>query len=231
MNLTLIHAERCTRHETSYRQHVAGRSTPCGTFLALGIDARRRRITLGVMPDVIEPATKRPVPERLKPFAFTAESAALAGKLSGEARRRRKRPKPLPPPDTPPSSQDERLGLIAEQIARTRDALNGNRLQPHHRAALLRALCDLLDQQRIARGEPLPGSLKPSARRPQAGGTAPAVILDQVQPPVVPLKPCAESGVRGPATESKPESYPSLEGGNSTDKPAEPAPLVPRDPQ
>ena len=120
------------------------------------------------MPEVLEqpPAItaqpRRAVPRGLTPFDHAR--AVLAGQKSGSVRRQRAALK-APPPDKARSSngleRSERLGLLDEQITRTRDALN-RKLAPQHRAALLRALCDLLDQQRIARGEPLPGSLKPS---------------------------------------------------------------------
>ena len=75
----------------------------------------------------------------------------------------------LPPPkpdqtqaSTPP---DERLELLTEQIKLTRKALNASDLEPKDRAQLVRALCGLLDQQRIAKGEPLPGSKRPAPER------------------------------------------------------------------
>jgi hypothetical protein len=40
--------------------------------------------------------------------------------------------------------------------------LNTGKLEPKDRAQLVRALCGLLDQQRIAKGEPLPGSRRPA---------------------------------------------------------------------
>ena len=40
-------------------------------------------------------------------------------------------------------------------------------LEPKDRAQLIRGLCGLLDQLRIARGEPLPGSRKPAPETTQ----------------------------------------------------------------
>lgn len=107
------------------------------------------------MPEVLDPP-KQAIPPQLRRYIFTAANAAQAQAKAAEARRLRNNP----PPQAPPFALDERLNLLHEQINLTRKALVG-RLEPQHRAALLRALCDLLDQQRIARGEPLPGSRKP----------------------------------------------------------------------
>jgi hypothetical protein len=63
------------------------------------------------------------------------------------------------------NSQCERLALVLEQIALARDTLSG-KLEAKDRAQMLRALCGLLDRERILRGEPLPGSLKPWAGKP-----------------------------------------------------------------
>lgn len=120
------------------------------------------------MPEVLEPTTQtRPKP---KPFFTKANASEYAKK--GNAIRwaspARLRIAKITEPATslPIASPDERLELLQEQIDRTRVTLNG-KLEPQHRAALLRALCDLLDQQRIARGEPLPGSRKPAPERRQ----------------------------------------------------------------
>ena len=106
------------------------------------------------------PATSR-VPPQLQRFTWTSAQASAAARRKHELERIRKGSAQLALAHIPQTAPDERIVLLAEQIARTRMTLNGD-LEPQHRAALLRALCDLLDQQRIARGEPLPGSLKPS---------------------------------------------------------------------
>ena len=96
---------------------------------------------------------------------FTAETAVQAARKSHAPTSARNRVKAAAMSATEPdddSPQDTRLILLAEQIARTRDALNGDDLEPHHRAALLRALCELLDKERIAQGKPLPGSRRPA---------------------------------------------------------------------
>lgn len=135
------------------------------------------------MPDVLEQPTtlKRPLPPGLTPFDHAR--AVLAGQRSGQVRRERAAAKLLPPhvPNVQEAAEPaERLALLAEQITRTRKALNG-RLQPHHRAALLRALCELLDQQRIARGEPLPGSRRPRDQAPAASRPI-ALMVDEAPP-------------------------------------------------
>ena len=58
-------------------------------------------------------------------------------------------------------------------------------LEPKDRAQLVRALCGLLDQQRIARGEPLPGSRKPAADKPLRSA-APGAWLEPALPEPAP---------------------------------------------
>ena len=95
---------------------------------------------------------------------------------------------------------DDGLVLLAEQITRTRESLNDDNcdycdkckrsgLQPHHRAALLRALCELLDQQRIARGEPLPGSRRPEREPRERRSNAGAWLVDAQPAPVPAAQP------------------------------------------
>jgi hypothetical protein len=63
--------------------------------------------------------------------------------------------------------------MLNEQITLTRASLNGDDLEPKDRAQLIRGLCGLLDQLRIAKGEPLPGSRRVSSRtRRSARGRA-----------------------------------------------------------
>ena len=99
---------------------------------------------------------------------------------SQEARRQRKESRaqtkvaPLTTPQL--STPDARLSLVLEQIDRTRDVLNNDKfnwcpeckrggVEPHHRGQLLRALASLLDQERILRSEPLPGSRRPGREK------------------------------------------------------------------
>ena len=112
--------------------------------------------------------TKRPVPPQLTPW--TTERAREANRRKAELRQQRllAAPAPLrPPTDTTERLTDERLNLLDEQSKLTRKALNEPDLAPKDRAQLVRALCGLLDQQRIARGEPLPGSRKPAPETTQ----------------------------------------------------------------
>jgi hypothetical protein len=157
-----------------------GRSQPRGFLIPPGLFVSRldqppTQRQLVPMPDLAEPP---PTTQPARRTWFTAETAADAARKSHAATSARNRiktaalaafnPEPQPP-------QDTRLALLSEQIARTRDALNGDDLEPHHRAALLRALCELLDKERIAKGEPLPGSRRPApAGKTMAAAPAPA---------------------------------------------------------
>lgn len=129
------------------------------------------------------------------PWRFNRENAREMSRRGNLARWSRPDPVPKTPetiPATPANvpCPDERLSLLAEQITRTRDALNSDKLEPHHRAALLRALCELLDKERIAQGKPLPGSLKPpSAPRLKRGPSS--VLVDEVQAAPVIEQPAA----------------------------------------
>lgn len=114
------------------------------------------------MPDTLDNPPARPMPPQLRPFAFDSAKAAICGKLSGEARRRQKHPLGF---SAQPMPSDIRLGLVIEQIALTRDALLRSSVEAKDRAQLVRALCGLLDRERILRGEPLPGSRKPLPER------------------------------------------------------------------
>lgn len=159
------------------------------------------------MPDVLEdpPANPRPSIANLKPYDHAR--AILMGQRSGQVRRERAAMLKRPPaaPQVEPQT-DDRLTLLVEQITRTRVSLNDDDcdycdkckrsgLQPHHRAALLRALCELLDQQRIARGEPLPGSRRPAQERAPSASSA-ARPLPMVPQPVQPVAQPDPSGVK-----------------------------------
>src|SRR6516162_11538194 len=102
----------------------------------------------------------------LKPIT-TSERARELGSKGGKA----KAAKPKPLLITPLNHDSERLRLLAEQIALTRDVLNGKSVEHKDRAALLRALTGLLEQERIWSGRPLPGTLKP--RQPDTKVQAP----------------------------------------------------------
>lgn len=131
-----------------------------------------------------------------QPFRFNSANAREYAARS--AARRRAEPFKFPPvaqaepPKAPIEPDGERLDLLAEQITLTRKALNEDVLLAHHRAALLRALCDLLDQQRIARGEPLPGSRRPAPEGKRqvvasAGPWVPGPVAPAPAPPARPL--------------------------------------------
>jgi hypothetical protein len=135
------------------------------------------------MPDVLEaPPAKSPLPECLRPFAFTSETAAKAARKRHEADRNRQAESDRIAQPPKPALIDERLALLDEQIALTRGSLNAVKLAPKDRAQLVRALCGLLDQQRIARGEPLPGSRRPreegSGRRSRSEA---ALLIEDAQ--------------------------------------------------
>ena len=77
--------------------------------------------------------------------------------------------------------EHERRALIAEQIQITREVLKDKKVEHKDRAALLRALTGLLEQERIWSGRPLPGTLKP--RQPDAK-QAPALPQPVVEKPI-----------------------------------------------
>ena len=132
---------------------------------------------LPTMPDVAAAIAE---PERRPKFRFTKSNAAAFARRAVEARLRNLEAEGLEAQErlaaSLEASPDARLDLLTEQIVRTRKALNTDDLEPHHRAALLRALCELLDQQRIARGEPLPGSRRPAADRSPRAAWPPTLV-------------------------------------------------------
>lgn len=129
------------------------------------------------MTDLLEPPPLSAVPPQLRPFAFDRAKSAEANARRAELQRIRNTQKPPePPPVTATAIPDERVALVQEQIAHTRAALNG-KLEPNHRAALNRSLCELMDRERILRGEPLPGSRKPSGKLDRP---APAARMSEV---------------------------------------------------
>ena len=153
------------------------------------------------MPDLLEKPTTPP--PGLAPFCFTRETASLAGKRSGQARRQRAALEPINLPLRLPVDRVERavnaqLNLVAEQITRTRAVLNDDKhawcdkcerggIEPHHRAQLLKALDALLDRQRKLLGIPDPGVCKPRSNdRTPANPGAYRVYDDS---PPVPAKP------------------------------------------
>lgn len=131
----------------------------------------------------------------LRPYNHV--TAKLAGQRSAQVRRERgqaRRQARLAAQVERDAEPDARLLILSEQIARTRRALNDTKLDycpacersglaGKDRAALVRALCSLLDQQRIARGEPLPGSRRP--RDPASVSSQPPmpVMLDDTLAP------------------------------------------------
>jgi hypothetical protein len=85
--------------------------------------------------------------------------------------------------------EHERRALIAEQIQITREVLKDKKVEHKDRAALLRALTGLLEQERIWSGRPLPGTLKP--RQPDAKVQAPLpqpVVEKPLPSPVEPVQ-------------------------------------------
>ena len=120
------------------------------------------------MPELLEPP-----PAHVKtPFRFTRENAREFA-LKGNAIRWSQ------------LAIDERVAMLNEQITLTRASLNGDDLEPKDRAQLIRGLCGLLDQLRIAKGEPLPGSRRPAredTRRPRGLVAAPEVVQSMPAP-------------------------------------------------
>jgi len=100
---------------------------------------------------------------------------------------------PQPEIPSPVPVDTERLSLLVEQITLTRASLNSKSLEPKDRAQLVRALCGLLDQQRIARGEPLPGSRRPAADRSPRAAWPPTLV------PRAGARACASCGVPVPS--------------------------------
>jgi hypothetical protein len=174
------------------------------------------------MPDAISMPDTAPTLSRslanLRPFDHArALQAAAASVASRRKRAAERRQADLAAHVQRVAEPDERLVLLAEQIARTRKALNQDDLQGKDRAALLRALCSLLDQQRIARGEPLPGSRRPKDVAPQVARPGawivdaepmpvPAPISEAVRQPqdvVLPVAPSQPGTSPSPFLESK----------------------------
>lgn len=146
------------------------------------------------MPDVLEQPVAQPSPKR---SWFTAANAAEMARRSHAPTSARFRAKPEPEPSPQPAiaqPQDDRLELLQEQIILTRAALNRRDLEPKDRAQLIRGLCGLLDQQRIARGEPLPGSRRP---RPEP---KPVIARSQEVPPRPAETPTPQPVVGEPTT-------------------------------
>ena len=142
--------------------------------------------------DTVEPLARH-LPEAMRPFCYDSAKASAAARKRHELQRLRSEPpKPLPAQQAQPQI-DERLPLITEQIALTRVTLLG-KLEPHHRAALLRALCDLLDQQRILRGEPLPGSRHPGRERDERRQPVMGCLGPSSSPDVAPAPPARPIG-------------------------------------
>lgn len=170
------------------------------------------------MPDLLEQPSQPAVNPRyagLRPFnSQTAREAAYKRfRLERERLERAEQAARMQAKPDQPSTQDLRIALIDEQIALARATLNDTKLDwcpacergglnIKDRAALLRALCGLLEQQRIARGEPLPGSRRPREERSR---TAPAYD----DSPPVPAKPAC--GVHTPTSSVPPQArmYPT----------------------
>lgn len=153
-----------------------------------------------------QPPAKRPVPKQLTPF--TSQSGRLAA-----LKRYSQPPKPQPQPlhYLPDPTQDARLALLDRQIELTRISLEVPDLEPKDRAQLVRALCGLLDQQRIAKGQPLPGSLRPmsarAARRPAWVEPEAAQVQPATPPPAAPAcGPDTTSNGGSPLVSSPPDT-------------------------
>ena len=98
---------------------------------------------------------------------ITSANAKEMGRKGGLANARKPKPIKFEPLD----HTSTRLVLLAEQIQLTRERLLLKSVEDKDRAALLRALTGLLEQERIWSGRPLPGTLKP--RQPDAKVAAP----------------------------------------------------------
>lgn len=114
--------------------------------------------------------------KRLCSMRFTAANAVEMARRSHAPTSRRFMPKPapLPEPQAPADTNAaaailRQLDITREAIADTREELR-RRMEPHHRASLLRSLDILMDRERILLGIPLPGILKP--RQPKQASSA-----------------------------------------------------------
>jgi hypothetical protein len=96
---------------------------------------------------------------------FTTQNAAAMGLRGANASNRVQAGKRMVQPITLDSGTTERLALVAEQIALTRERLNAKDCTDKDRAGLLRGLSLLLDQERKWSGRPDPGTLKPREDR------------------------------------------------------------------
>lgn len=120
-------------------------------------------------------------------FRFNRDNASFFGKRGANAFVASLQAKKAETLAEVPKSVLARLELVLEQIKLTREVLNDqdcayckeckrSGISGKDRAALMRALCGLMDQERILRGEPLPGSMRPTKSRSR-----------EVRPPVEPV--------------------------------------------
>ena len=102
----------------------------------------------------------------LVPYQFTKDTGPIMAQRSAEVRRERSiklnpRPHPYRIPSNAERAISAQLAIVSEQIKLTRNVLNQETIEHHHRAQLLKALNTLLDRQRILLNVPSPGTLKP----------------------------------------------------------------------
>lgn len=118
------------------------------------------------MPEVLElPVSppEKPVPPQLAPFAFDSVKAALAGKLSGEARRAKANPQAFATFVTKEQAVNPHACEI-ERLARQMERLDGfiDKAQtPADFRDLTNARARLFDQWAHLAGIPKPGSRRP----------------------------------------------------------------------
>jgi hypothetical protein len=180
------------------------------------------------MPDLLAvpppPPTKPKRGANLVPFTTeTARAAALRRHQLDQLRN--ERASRLLDIALAPTRPNDRLALVVEQIALTRASLNAERLDGKDRAQLVRALCALLDQQRILLGEPLPGSRRPSvdgarARRPGREGS---LLLEEVTPSAREISPVAPAVQVAPPSSTAPATVATSAPGPAAAAPPPPA--------
>ena len=128
---------------------------------------------------------------------FTKETAAIASRLGNLARWSRK-PDPEPEPPVagiaeaiPDEYRAKRLARVRKQLDRIDDLMD-EECDPQKLDRLASAQARLAEQERILRGEPLPGSRRPAPERRGSRGTGsqtPQQVAPCVPKPSVPVTP------------------------------------------
>lgn len=130
-------------------------------------------------PNAVPSVAKRA--PQLRPYQFTKQNAAEMARRGAEAAKKRKDAALQQQAEREASANviphTERVELVREQIARTREILNGE-LEPKERAALLLGLDRLMDRERILAGIPSPGAYRPVREKTkrQQFGSGPAPV-------------------------------------------------------